>query len=254
VKVRNDVAIEIPEELFNIREYRARVERIADLTYDIKELRFELIEPETIEFEAGQYVQLRAPEYPGNRNAVYRAYSIATPPSDQRRVELVIRRVPDGICTTWVFQHLREGDEVVFNGPYGDFVLQETDAEIVFGAGGSGIAPVKSMLLDKPDEINRRGARFFFGCNDQRDLCYVDLMRRIESKYGNIEFIPVLANPDDGWDGETGLITAALDRRLEDGAGKVFYLCGSPGMIDACVKLFKEKGASEDAIFYDKFA
>jgi len=254
VKVRNDLKIDIPEELFNIREYRARVARIADLTYDIKELRLELTRPETIKFKAGQYVQLRAPKYPGNNQEAYRAYSVASPPSDNRAIELVIRKVPGGVCTTYVFEHLKEGDEVVFNGPYGEFTLCASDAQVVLVAGGSGFAPIRAMLLDNPEELERRNARFFFGANEKRDLFYTDLMKDITEKHPGIEFIPVLSRPSNGWDGETGLITQALERRLENADGKEFYLCGSPGMIDACVAIFTKKGASDDAIFYDKFA
>ena len=256
VKVRNDLRIEIPEDLFNVREYRVRVERVRDLTYDTKELRLALIEPETIRFKAGQYLQLRAPEYEGSRQEVYRAYSISSPPSDEGHIELVIRLVPDGICTTWVFNYLKEGDEVVLNGPYGDFAMRAGDGEIVFAAGGSGFAPIKAMLQDNPEDLNRRGTRFFFGANEPRDLFYDELMAEIASRHEKIQFIPVLAKPpsDSEWEGETGLITQALDKHLENADGKQFYLCGSPGMIDACVALFVKKGASEDAIFYDKFS
>ena len=254
VKVRNDLRIEIPDELFNIREYRARVARITDLTHDIKEIRLELTAPETIAFKAGQYVQFRAPEYPGNKAAVYRAYSVASAPSDNRAVELVIRKVPGGICTTYVFEHLKEGDDVVFNGPYGDFTLRSSDAEIVFAAGGSGFAPIRAMLLDNPEELNRRGARYFFGAKEDRDLFYLDMMKDVTEKHANVKFIPILSKPPDGWEGETGLITHVLEKQLDDAAGKEFYLCGSPGMIDACVKVFTKKGASENVIFYDKFA
>jgi len=256
VKVREDIAIEIPEELFNIRQYRARVERMTDLTYDIKELRLALIEPETISFKAGQYIQLRTSPYEGSSEPVFRAYSISSPPADDKHIELIIRLAPDGICTTWVFNHLHEGDEVVFNGPYGDFTLRPGNAEIIFGAGGSGMAPIKAMLQDAPDEINRRGATFFFGSRQPRDVFHAELMRDIESSYENIRFVPSVAQPDpsDTWPGEKGLITEVLDRHLADASGKEFYLCGSPGMIDACVTLFKKKGASENVIYYDKFA
>ena len=255
VKVRNNLKIEIPEHLFNVREFRATVDRLTDLTHDIKEVRLKLIEPGTIRFKAGQYLQLRAPEYEGNKEAVYRAYSISSAPEREDTVELVIRLVPNGVCTTWVFNHLKEGDEVLFNGPYGDFFLRETDAEIVFVAGGSGFAPIKAMLEGHPDEIDRRGARFFFGARGVRDLFYRDVMTNYEAAHPNFRFIPALSAPAEGdnWDGESGLITEVLDRHIESPEDKEFYLCGSPGMIDACVKLFERKGVSPDVVFYDSF-
>ena len=255
VKVRHDLAIEIPEEFFNVLEYRAAVEHIRDLTYDIKELRLKLTEPKSITFKAGQYIQLETPEYEGNREPVYRAYSMSSPPSENGAIELVIRLVPNGICTTWVFKHLHEGDEVSLNGPHGDFHLRDSDRKIVFVAGGSGFAPIKAMIESSPDEINRRGARFFFGAKARRDLFYTDVMRDIQSKYGNIRFIPALSAPDpeDNWDGEKGLITEVMAQHITDGSNTEYYLCGSPGMIDACIKVIKAKEVSEERIFYDKF-
>jgi Na+-transporting NADH:ubiquinone oxidoreductase subunit F len=256
VKVRSDMAIEIPEELFNIREYRATVDKITDLTYDIKGIRFKLIEPDSIKFRAGQYIQLRAPKYEGNKEDTYRAYSMSSPPREKNVVETVIRLVPNGICTTWVFNHMKEGDEVLMNGPYGEFFLRPTDTRIVFVAGGSGFAPFKAMLLEQGDEINRRGARFFFGARAVKDLFYTDMMKDIEKKLPNFKFLPALSqpDPDDKWEGEQGLITEVLDRHIEDAANTEFYLCGSPGMIDACLKVMHSKGAKDDVIFYDKFA
>ena len=146
VKVRNDIAIRIPEELFHVKEFTSRCTKIEDLTYDMKRFRFELIEPETITFVAGQYVQLLCPKYKGSSEEVYRAYSIASDPKDNRAIELIIRRVPKGICTTWCFDFLKEGDNVAFNGPYGDFHLSDTDAPMLFVAGSSGMAPFVSIL------------------------------------------------------------------------------------------------------------
>ena len=169
---------------------------------------------------------------------------------------MVIRLVPRGICTTWVFEHLNEGDEVEFTGPFGEFYLSETDAEIIFIAGGSGFAPIKAILEGQPDEIDRRGAQFFFGAQAVRDLFYVDLMKEYEEAHPKFKFIPALSSPkpEDNWEGETGLITEVLDRHIEDASGKEFYLCGSPGMIDACLDVLHNKGVSDDDIFYDKFA
>jgi Na+-transporting NADH:ubiquinone oxidoreductase subunit F len=256
VKVRNDIAIEIPEELFNIREYRATVEKITDLTYDIKEIRLKLVEPDAIKFRAGQYIQLRTPKYEGNKEEAYRAYSMSSSPLESGVVETIIRLVPNGICTTWVFKHMKEGDEVLLNGPYGEFYLRPTDAKIIFVAGGSGFSPFKSIVLAQPDDLNRRGARFFFGARAVKDLFHTDLMKQCQEKMPNFKFLPALSqpDPDDKWEGEQGLITEVLDRHIESAENTEFYLCGSPGMIDACLKVIHSKGAGDDVIFYDKFA
>ncbi len=255
IKVRNDLVLEIPEELLSVRRFRGTVDKLVDLTHDIKLLRIKLIEPNTIDFEAGQYAQLETPAYGDNPDPVYRAYSIASPPSLTDSIELCIRLVPGGICTTWVHTALQEGDEVYFNGPYGEFHLTDTDRGVVFVAGGSGLAPIRSILMDMIEKGIDRQAAFYFGAVNEKDLYYVDEMRALEQKLPRFKFVPALSGEDiDGWDGERGLITDVLDRLEPDLQDKEAYLCGSPGMIDACVKVMTGHGLPEDRIFYDKFA
>ena len=110
MKVREDLVIQIPEELFSIREYATVVEKIEDLTHDIKALYLRLPEGEEVKFKAGQYVQIKAPQYGKSTEEVYRAYSIASSPSQHDCIQLIIRKVPEGICTTYVFDYLKEGD------------------------------------------------------------------------------------------------------------------------------------------------
>ncbi len=256
VKVRNDMKIVIPEELFAIREYRGVVESITDLTYDIKELRIALTEPQTLDFVAGQYVQLEAPAYAKSPEPVYRAYSMSNPPTDDHSVETIIRLVPDGICTTWVFEHLKEGDEVTLNGPYGEFRLSDTDNDMVWIAGGSGMSPFWSMIRHMKNAGIERKTTYFFGALTKRDLFFVDELTKLADELPWFEFIPALSAPadDDNWTGETGLITEVVARRLpDDRAHLEGYLCGSAGMIDAACKVLLAKGLAEDNIFFDKF-
>ncbi|HUT34962.1 MAG TPA: FAD-binding oxidoreductase [Planctomycetota bacterium] len=254
VKVRNDLAIEIPEALFRVKQFTGVVERMRDLTHDIRELRIRLVEPAAIEFTPGQYVQLEAPAYGDNPEPVYRAYSISSPPSDKGHVELIIRLVPNGICTTWVFTMLKEGDEVRFNGPYGEFRLAEGDAEMVWIAGGSGMAPFWGMTRHMREHNVQRPCTYFFGAVAQRDLFFTDEFHDLEKAMPGFRFVPALSGAEnDGWTGEKGLITQVVERHLKDGSGKEGYLCGSSGMIDASVKILKAKGIPEDRIFYDKF-
>ena len=255
VKVRNDIALQIPEELFAIRPFRATVESIRDLTADIKLLRLRLIEPDTIAFAAGQYVQLQAPATGDNPDPVYRAYSIASPPSDSHHVELIIRLVPGGICTTWVFTQLKGGDEVVVIGPQGEFRLADTDAEMVWIAGGSGMAPFWSMVRQMREQKTGRPCTYFFGAVKEDGLFLVDELREIEKELPQFHFVPALSGADDvnGWTGERGLITDVVGRHVGDGSRKEGYLCGSAGMIDASVKVLASKGIPEDRVYYDKF-
>lgn len=256
VKVRNDLAIEIPEHLFNVREYMTRCVAIEPLTYDMRRFRFELVDPPTIDFVPGQYMQLLCPRYKGSDEEVYRAYSIASDPLDNRHVDLIIRRVPNGICTTWCFDYLKEGQPVQMNGPYGEFRLTQTDLPMVFIAGGSGIAPFVSILAQMKHQRINRPTTFFFGGNTTKDLCLLDQMKAYEQALPNFKFVPVVARPeaDSGWRGETGLVTQAVDRAFNDLSGYEGYLCGSPGMIDASIKVLVGKGMSADRIYYDKFA
>ena len=140
LKVHEDMQLEIPEELFNIREFKGTVESLTDLNHDIKRLRIALPEGEELDIIPGQYMQIETPKYKKTPEPVYRAYSIATDPLDKTHIDLVIRLVPDGICTTYVFEHMKAGDPITLNGPYGDFRLTDTGKEMVFIAGGSGMA------------------------------------------------------------------------------------------------------------------
>jgi Na+-transporting NADH:ubiquinone oxidoreductase subunit F len=256
VKVRNDLAIEIPEELFHVREFAARCVRIEELTYDMRRFRFELSEPKTVDFVAGQYVQLLCPRYKGNGDEVYRAYSIASDPAETGIIELIIRRVPNGICTTWCFEVLKEGDAVKLNGPYGEFRLSPTEAPMVFVAGGSGMAPFVSILHFMQKNGIQREAVYFFGGNTTRDLCLSEQMKGFADALPHFSFVPVVARPEEGsgWSGETGLVTEAVKRRFRDLSGYEGYLCGSPGMIDAAANVFTSLGMPEDKIYFDKFA
>lgn len=256
VKVKQDLEIEIPPEFFLIKQYKTKVESIKDLTHDIKQLRLKLIDPPDIKFKAGQFVQILTPVYEKSQEEVYRAYSVSSCPSEKDIIELEIRLVPDGICTTYVHKYLKEGNELIVNGPYGEFMLQDTDREIIFIAGGSGMAPIKSILMDmKLKQISRK-ASYFFGARTKKDLFLVDTMEQLEKDLPDFTFIPGLSDPDDedDWKGETGLITEILDRKVPKTDNHEAYLCGSPGMIDACVEVLRKKGMPEELIFYDKFA
>jgi len=256
LKVKTDISIRIPEGLFNVKEYRTEVSALKDLTYDIKQVTLKLLQPGEIKLRAGQYIQFQVPEYELSKESVYRAYSVASQPSATGSVELEIRLVPNGICTTYVFEHLKEGEEITINGPYGEFFLRESDNDIVFIAGGSGMAPIKSILYTMREQGSKRRARYFFGARAVRDLFLVEEMRQLEKDLADFRFIPALSEPDEGdnWTGETGLITDVLDRHLESGDGTEAYLCGSPGMIDASVNMLTKNGIPEELIYYDKFA
>jgi Na+-transporting NADH:ubiquinone oxidoreductase subunit F len=255
VKIRNDLKIEIPPELFAIREYVCTCAEIVDLTHDIKQFRFELIEPDKIDLIAGQYVQLLAPVYRKGGEEVYRAYSVSSDPDQKDSLETIIRLVPGGICTTYCFEYMKVGDQVRLNGPYGDFHLSDTDAPMIFIAGGSGMAPIKCILHQMKNTDNKRKTVYYFGANKVNELFLLDEMKQFEAELADFRFVPVVAAPAEGenWSGETGLVTEAVQRDLQNAPEYEAYLCGSPGMIDAAIRVLSELGMPEESIFYDKF-
>jgi Na+-transporting NADH:ubiquinone oxidoreductase subunit F len=161
-----------------------------------------------------------------------------------------------GIGTTYIFDHLKKGDAVVFNGPHGDFFLRENNLPAVLIAGGSGMAPMKSILGHMRDRKIARQTRYFFGARAPSDVFYADLMRSFESSLDNFRFIPAVAalQPGEQWQGETGRIDGVVARHLEENFPGEVYLCGSPAMIDACLELLRRKNVPENRIFFDKFA
>ncbi|MHC5059745.1 MAG: FAD-binding oxidoreductase [Planctomycetota bacterium] len=255
VKVRGDLCIEIPQELFAIKQYDCVCVEITDLTHDMKRFRFELRDPAAMDFAAGQYIQLLCPRYKGNPEEVYRAYSISSNPAQKHTIELIIKRVPGGICTTYCFDHLKVGDTVELNGPYGDFRLSDSDGPVVFVAGGSGMAPFVSILYYMVEAGIDRDTTYFFGGRNAGDIFLVDLMKHFESILENFCFVPVVAEPVKGnnWFGETGLVTEALARHLTTTDGYEAYLCGSPGLINAATRVLTDRGMGVDKIYYDKF-
>lgn len=255
VKVKTNMKLRIPDELFNIKEFLCELVEMEDMTYDIKRLRLKLPAGQTINFKAGQFVQFYSKPYAKVREEAFRAYSISSKATEKDHIELLIRLVPNGIVTTYVHTALNVGDSVRLSGPYGDFYLRGDCDELIMIAGGSGLAPIRSLVYDVIEKGLPHKMRFFFGANTLRDLYYMEEFAQIEQDYPQFKFIPCLARPEpaDNWQGVTGFVTVALENQVADAVGKEAYLCGSPGMLDACIKILKDKGFTDQTIFYDKF-
>jgi Na+-transporting NADH:ubiquinone oxidoreductase subunit F len=251
----SDLAIEVAPEILKKGQFEAVCSGIEDLTHDVRRLRLELQTPPTISFVPGQYIQFRCPPYPGNPDEVSREYSIASDPAQSHAVELIMRRVPKGICTTYCFEGLKVGDPVTFSGPHGDFRLSDSHAPMVFVAGGSGMAPFVSILHHMANTRSDRKATLFFGGNRSKDLYLLDEMWRFEARLPGFRFVPVVARDGDesGWTGQTGLVTEAIQRTYSDLTGHEGYLCGPPGMIDASLGVLSRLRIPQDKIYYDKF-
>jgi Na+-transporting NADH:ubiquinone oxidoreductase subunit F len=261
VMVEEDLEIALPEEFFAVRKHRARVERIRDLTWDIKEILFDL-QGGTIAFRPGQYVQLEVPAYGKVPESVQRAYSISSRPSDKGHVEILVRLVPGGIATSWAHTRLREGDQAGLVGPFGSFGAREGDATMLCVGGGSGMAPFKSIFghMEETDAWPAREIWYFFGARTRKDLFYLDELRDLERRMPRFHLVAALSEPEAGetWTGERGLITDILDIYIKERIPKdrpfEGYLCGSPGMINACTKVMTRNGVPLEDIYYDKFS
>lgn len=256
VKVKEDIKIQIPEELFLVKQFRAKVADITDLTHEIKGLKMELLSPEEgITFKPGQYVQLEVPKYEKISDPEFRAYSISSDSREHGNLELVITKVPEGAVTTYVHEYLKTGDELTVYGPYGEFYLRDSDRGILMVATGSGLAPMISILHQIEGSNIERETILFFGAKNTEDLYYFDELKGLETRLHSFRFYPVLSRvgDNDNWDGERGRVTNLIEKYIKENAAFDVYLCGAPPMIDSCMKLLLEKGIPEDHIYFDKF-
>ena len=249
VVVNEDMQVEVPPSVLNVKPFYGKVVEVEQLTHDIRRIKFEM--KEDFVFKPGQYLQI---EVPGIETT--RAYSIASNPNDLRHPEVIIRLVPGGVATKFIHKALVIGDTLKITGPFGDFFLQEESTRpIIMIAGGSGKAPIRSIIYKLIEQNMPRKAQYFFGARTKKDLYYTKEFKDVERMYPNFKYIPALSTPlpEDEWDLDIGLITEVVARHTGDLSGHEAYLCGSPGMIDACIKVLREKGMPEEHIYFDKF-
>jgi len=253
VKVRNNLAMRIPEDLLNVRMFHATMASGKMLSHDIREIRMALPEGDEITQKAGQYVQIQAPSPDGG---VFRAYSISSPEYETDAVELVVRLIPGGIGSTFL-HNLQVGDPIQFTGPYGEFELNEDPSvEFICVGGGAGMAPMRNLLMTILKRQPERTCWLFFGCRTTKDIFYLDQFQALAKEHPNFHIVYALSDPlapDEKWDGETGFIHLAIDKLLPQGPTRQAFLCGPPPMIEAATDVLKEKGLADKDIFYDEF-
>tara|TARA_B100000315_G_scaffold238912_1_gene257168 strand:+ start:3039 stop:4112 length:1074 start_codon:yes stop_codon:yes gene_type:complete len=251
VKVKKDVNIYIPEYLLGAQEYESVASEIIQLTHDINILKLKILGDKKIKFLPGQYVQFKIPG-----TDEYRAYSVASSPDNTDYVELIIRLVPGGLCSTYVHKVLETGEKVIFTGPFGDFYLrEETDTDIVAIGGGAGMAPIRSILYYLASRGMKRKFYYFFGARTAQDLFFTKELKEVEKEFPNFKYIPAIQDPEpkDNWEGEVGFVTQAAEKFLDKTSKKTAYLCGPPPMIDAAVTVLARKNIQPEDIHYDKF-
>ncbi len=247
LKVKEDLKVQIPEELFLVKER---------LTPDVKNVQFRILAPEEgIAFKAGQYVQLEIPKYELTSEPEFRAYSIASPPFEHHMVELIITKVPEGAVSTYAHEYLQINEELIMRGPFGEFCLRDSDREMLMIATGSGLAPIHSMLRQMKQEGTIKKTTLFFGDRKPEDLLYYDALRELERTVADFTYIPTLSRTteEDHWTGEKGRVTDLIKKYIPDQSSIDVYICGVPAMVESCLELLTQKGVPPEQICFDKF-
>lgn len=228
----------------------AMVTQLSPLAHDVMRVELALEAGRTITYEAGQYINVVLSG--GER----RSYSFTERSATTDRIPLHIRRVPGGLFSTQVFETMRVGDRLRIEGPLGSFILNEpSDKPLIFVAGATGFAPVKSLLEQAFRMGIARPLYLYWGVRQRRDLYMVDLPERWAREHANFAFVPVLSEPtvEDAWTGRTGLVHEAILADFPDLAGCAIYACGSVQMIQAAKPALIAQGLSEDFCFSDAF-
>ena len=255
VKVKQDMSIEIPAEIFEVRKWTCKVRSNHNVATFIKELVLELPEGEAVPFRAGGYIQIECPphvsdykdmdveeEYRADWDqfniwryksvvdeTVFRAYSMASYPDEKDIIMLNVRiatppprapeGTPPGIMSSYIF-NLKPGDEVIISGPFGEFFARDTKNEMVFIGGGAGMAPMRSHIFDQFRRLHTdRKVSFWYGARSLREAFYIDHFDSIAEENPNFEWHLALSEPlaEDNWTGYVGFIHQVLyDNYLKD--------------------------------------
>lgn len=235
--------------LHPVKHYAGRVEHIDRLSPDLVRLTLSLPEGVKIDFAAGQYINVLLDD--GQR----RAFSFANPPHEKEHIELHVRWIPHGRFTTYVFTELRVGDTLQFEGPLGSFVLHESTRPILFVAGATGFAPIKSIVEDAFHRDIKRQMWLYWGVRTRRELYLLDLAQQWAREHSNFHFVPVLseAMPQDMWSGRKGMVHEAMLQDFPSLQGHEVYVCGSVKMVESAIPEFFAHGLDGDACFSDAF-
>jgi Na+-transporting NADH:ubiquinone oxidoreductase subunit F len=317
VKVKQDMKIEVPEEVFGIKKWQAKVKSNYNVASFIKEFVIEI--PEEMDYKAGGYIQIEIPEcdinyqdiditshpqeHPDdpqkfkhewdnfnlwplnmkNDETVERAYSMASYPAEGKEIMLNVRiatppwdakkndwmSVNPGIASSYIFSK-KPGDTVTISGPYGEFFINDSDAEMLYVGGGAGMAPMRSHLYELFRTIKTgRKVTFWYGGRSKRELFYVDHFRALEEDFPNFKFYIALSEPleEDNWkvkdslegdgDGFVGFIhQVVIDNYLSnhDSPEDIeVYFCGPPLMNQAVDKMAEDFGVPPENVRFDDF-
>ncbi len=293
VKVKDDIKIKVPDEIFSIKKFECEVISNHNVATFIKELRLKLPEGLHMDFRAGGYIQIYIPPYQlnykefdveddfksdwdkfklwdinaENGEEIFRAYSMANYPEEKGVIYLNVRiaspppgtDVPAGIGSSYIF-NLKPGDKVTISGSYGEFFAKETEREMCFIGGGAGMAPMRSHIFDQLKRLSsKRRITFWYGARSVREMFYDDEFKQLAKENPNFTYHVALSDPlpEDNWDGMTGFIHQALqDNYLnthEDPSEVEYYLCGPPMMLKCVMDMLDDLGVDREMIDFDDF-
>ena len=232
-----------------VQTYVGRVHSMQRLSDEVMQLMLSLPAGRHLRFVAGQYINILLAD--GQR----RAFSFANPPHLSEYIELHVRLIAGGRFTTHVFTEMKVGDELRFEGPLGSFCLRESRHAIIFVAGATGFAPIKSIVEDAFHRGMHRPMQLYWGVRRPKDLYMMELALRWQQQHDNFKFVPVLSEhrPEDEWQGRSGLVHAAILSDFPDLKGYEVYVCGSAKMVDTAFPAFLEHGLAEEFCHSDAF-
>jgi CDP-4-dehydro-6-deoxyglucose reductase/ferredoxin-NAD(P)+ reductase (naphthalene dioxygenase ferredoxin-specific) len=229
------------------RRLACRVVSLDHLTHDIRRVRLAVESGGPFTFSAGQYASLR---FAGQKP---RDYSMANRP-DEALLDFHIRRMGASGASAYVAERLAIGDDVVVEGPYGSSWLRERHTGPILAiAGGSGLAPIKSIVETALGIGMKQPIHLYFGARDERDIYLEDHFRALERQHTNFRFIPVLSQPSAATARRTGFVHEVAAREIADLDGAKAYLAGPPVMVEAATALFQAQGLRREDIHADAF-
>lgn len=233
--------------------YRARLKEKIQLTQDTYDFVFTLEEPHTLDFKAGQFVLIKE-KHPDTGELLSRAYSVASPPSQNHELTFNIEIVEGGKLTP-LMERWEKGKETEMQGPFGHFVLKSPPERdhLVFVGTGTGIAPLRSMVEDLLAHGDTRHLSVYFGLRSEANIFYRDLFEQLVAIHPTLDFTLTLSRPSEAWTGSTGRVTAILPSIPFDALKTDVYLCGGKLMIDEVKQLFLDKGFEKNHIFFEQF-
>ncbi|MBI3997277.1 MAG: hypothetical protein HY352_06435 [Candidatus Omnitrophica bacterium] len=230
--------------------FRAVVEHIDSLSYNVRGFHFKLIDPPKIEFKAGQFIIMNVPK---DKAVVKRAYSIASPPHESTTLDLCIQKVDGGIASTY-FWGLKEGQTVSISGPHGTFLLKEPmDYDPVFMATGTGVAPLRAMIKHLTRQNCTRDIWLLFGTRYEHSLLYESEFRMLANVRHNFHYIPTVSRPKE-WHGEVGHLQQTFQKYITDHSNKEIYLCGWLEVVKAMCKDLESFGVPREKLHYEEWA